>query len=131
MRFSTFAASAIFGAVAVSAAETATITDLSIRDNNGIQAASFKISSADNVECSSTSAADLANSAVVVCGESKYRFAISGSNSKYDLTLYKEVAVGAGITGKTTVQPYCHAGGNGQNDFVCSQVGDISVELSS
>ncbi|KAK7726293.1 hypothetical protein SLS57_003379 [Botryosphaeria dothidea] len=125
MRF--FAITALFGAVAV-AAETATVTDLSIRDNNGIQSASFKVA---GVECSSTDAAVFTNNEAVVCGESAYRFRLQGSNSKYDLTLYKQTGTAVGITGTTTVQPYCHAGGNGQNDFVCTQVGDITVNLSS
>lgn len=84
MRF--FAITALFGAVAV-AAETATVTDLSIRDNNGIQSASFKVA---GVECSSTDAAVFTNNEAVVCGESAYRFRLQGSNSKYDLTLYKQ-----------------------------------------
>ncbi|KAL1626456.1 hypothetical protein SLS56_006767 [Neofusicoccum ribis] len=127
MRFFTIAAPAFLGALAT-ASEVVQIKDLSIRDNNGIQATSFTIQPA-NVQCSATTASALANKSVVICGESKYRFAIDGANSKYSLTLYKETAPGAGITGTIEVQPYCHAGGNGANDFVCTQVSDISVAI--
>lgn len=37
-----------------------------------------------------------------------------------------------GLYGESDHVPvYCHAGGNGQNDFVCQQVAPLSVTISS
>lgn len=86
MRFSIAAAVAALGAVASATIETATVTDLYIRDNNGIQSASLTV---QGQKCSGD-ASQLANNAAVVCGDSEYRFAVEGSNSDYTLTIYKQ-----------------------------------------
>ncbi|KAB2569337.1 putative major allergen alt protein [Lasiodiplodia theobromae] len=129
MRFTTVAA--FLGAVATATAattETVTVKDLSIRDNEGIQSASFKLAEA-NVECSDDGT-ELKGDGVAACGETKYRFGLTGANSQYKLTVYKELGTAFGIMGTVDVQPYCHAGGNGANDFVCTQVSDITVTLA-
>jgi hypothetical protein len=96
MRFSTLAVPAFLAAVAVAApaagsSEIVTVENLTIRDNDGIQAASFTLQPA-NVTCSADGSA-LAEYAVALCGDSKYRFAVNGSDSVYGLRLYKELGV--------------------------------------
>ncbi|KAF2141674.1 uncharacterized protein K452DRAFT_287626 [Aplosporella prunicola CBS 121167] len=127
MRFFAVAVPAVFGALAFADQETVTVKDLTIRDNNGIQMAEFSLQE-PNVKCSGN---DFTNGNVVTCGESKYRFTVTGSNSDYKLTLYHETGLAAGRTGSAKAPVYCHAGGNGQNDFVCSQVDDLKVTLDS
>jgi hypothetical protein len=89
MRFSTLAIPSLFAVLAAASSETVTIENLSIRDNDGIQSASLTIQPA-NVTCSADGTA-LANYAVALCGDSAYRFAVNGSDSAYDLRLYKEL----------------------------------------
>ncbi|KAK8159303.1 hypothetical protein IWX90DRAFT_488786 [Phyllosticta citrichinensis] len=129
MRFSIATSIAALSALASAGAasiETATVTDLSIRDNNGIQSASFTL---QGVKCSVSSGAEIADGKEVKCGTSQYQFGLSGSNSDYTLSVSKDLGTGAGITGTTKAAVYCHAGGNGANDFVCSQTGQITVTL--
>ncbi|KAL1627539.1 hypothetical protein SLS56_006363 [Neofusicoccum ribis] len=130
MRF--FAATAALVGLAAAYSETVQIKDLSVRDtSDAIQSATFTIQP-DGVQCSATSAADLASDVAVVCGESAYRFELrDGSNGHYALTIYKQTAPGAGLYGSTEIAPYCHAGGNGQDDFVCQQTGDVEVTISN
>lgn len=97
MQFSTLAIPAIFAALATAApaasskksSEVVTVENLTIRDNNGIQAASLTLQPA-NVTCSADGEA-LAEYAVALCGDSKYRFAVNGSDSVYGLRVYKEL----------------------------------------
>jgi hypothetical protein len=91
MRFSTIAVLAVFAAFAAASNETVTVENLTIRDNDGIQAAELTLQPA-NVTCSANGSA-LADYSVALCGDSKYRFAVNGSNSVYDLRLYKELGV--------------------------------------
>jgi len=89
MRFSSLAVPVVFAALAAASNETVTVENLSIRDNDGIQGAELTLQPA-NVTCSANGSA-LVNFSVALCGDSKYRFAVNGSNSVYDLRLYKEL----------------------------------------
>ncbi|KAF2137035.1 uncharacterized protein K452DRAFT_291944 [Aplosporella prunicola CBS 121167] len=125
-----FAATAILFA-GIAAAETITVKDLSIRDNKGIQAATFTINPG-NIECSATKAADIAPPKIQQCGVSHYYFNVAGSDSKYTINFTEDLKKGpVGGEGKAENVPVvCHAGGNGPDDFVCTQVGDISVDIT-
>ncbi|KAN0117168.1 hypothetical protein V8E51_003145 [Hyaloscypha variabilis] len=130
MHFSTIAVPAVFAALAAASNETVTVENLTIRDNDGIQAAELTLQPA-NVTCSANGS-ELVNYSVALCGNSKYRFAVNGSNSVYGLRLYKELGVAFGLYGEADHVPvYCHAGGNGQDDFVCDQVAALEVTISS
>lgn len=92
MRFSTtFAIPSLFAVLAAASEETVTLENLYIRDNNGIQAASFVVQPA-NVTCSANGEA-VANYSVATCGDSKYRFAVNGTVSNYNMRLYKELGI--------------------------------------
>ena len=88
MRFSTITASALFAAFAAASNETVSVENLSIRDNDGIVAASMTLQPA-NVECSSGDAAALSGFKTVSCGDTVYSFAVNGTASDYNIRLYK------------------------------------------
>ncbi|TVY84186.1 hypothetical protein LSUE1_G002116 [Lachnellula suecica] len=130
MRFSIFAASSLFAVLAAASSENVTVEDLFIRDNNGIQSAGLTILPA-NVTCSGN-ATQLAGYAVASCGDSVYSFAVNGSDSVYSLRIYEAKGVGFGLYGEVTDLPVnCRAGGDGQDDEVCNQVGTIEATISS
>jgi hypothetical protein len=91
MHFSTIAVPAVFAALAAASNETVTVENLTIRDNDGVQAAELTLQPA-NVTCSANGS-ELVNYSVALCGNSNYRFAVNGSNSVYGLRLYKELGV--------------------------------------
>ena len=90
MRFSTITASALFAAFAAASNETVIVENLSIRDNDGIVGASMTLQPA-NVSCASSDAAALAGFGTVLCGETAYRFAVNGTDSDYNIRIYKEL----------------------------------------
>ncbi|KAH7058846.1 hypothetical protein B0J12DRAFT_696520 [Macrophomina phaseolina] len=125
-----FAATAFFAGLAV-AATTVQVTDLSIRDNDGLQSVSFKV---EGTDCSSSDPTTLAGNGANACGDGNppvYTFSVEKKGgSDYQLWLHKNVDGSVrGLNGGGKAPVYCHAGGNGQNDFVCTQVGDLSIEL--
>ncbi|GME33556.1 Major allergen Alt [Neofusicoccum parvum] len=128
MRFTGILAATAFGAFAT-ASEEAHVRDFSLRTNNGLQSISFKLQPA-NLQCTSSSAAELAGTSFITCDTSKYRFSINGTKPEYQLTIIKEVAVAAGIQGSIKFQPQCHAGGDGVNDYVCYLANDIDLILA-
>lgn len=87
-----FVALALFGTAAV-AAETVQIKDATFTAGaEAPQTADFTIQPA-NVQCSSTSASELADG--VACGDSKFSFQLgNGGNGEYKLTINKETAPG-------------------------------------
>ncbi|KAK7548065.1 hypothetical protein IWX49DRAFT_580018 [Phyllosticta citricarpa] len=130
MRFSIAASVAALSALVsagVSGIETATVTDLFIRDNNGIQSAGFTV---QGVKCSVSSGAEIANGKEVQCGSSQYHFGITGSISDYTLSISKDVGTGAGISGKKHIEVSCHAAGPQPADYICNQTGQIYVTLT-
>ncbi|KAI4956016.1 hypothetical protein J4E91_000226 [Alternaria rosae] len=118
----------------VNSYENVNFKDYSIRKNNGtLQSVSFKIDArnATDLECVGgpypTFPAPIVN-----CGESKYRFAMTEDiNGDYPVTLYHELGPGFGFWGKGVVPTYCHAGGNGPNDFICSQVSQYTMVIAT
>ncbi|KAH7078934.1 hypothetical protein BKA63DRAFT_488630 [Paraphoma chrysanthemicola] len=115
--------------------ENIDIADYYLRKNNGIQAVGFTLSgdSAKNVSCSI--GASTVPSEVVTCGTSDYRFGLiepeAGSFSDVGLAIYHETSPFAGKSGNVTVPTYCRAGGNGPDDFVCSQTSFVTVVITA
>ncbi|EKG20892.1 Short-chain dehydrogenase/reductase SDR [Macrophomina phaseolina MS6] len=82
-----FTAATIGAALALE--ETVQVNNLTVPDDNGLEVAAFKPRPA-NVDCSSTSAADLAADTSVTCGTTNYRSELrDGSNGNYLLRIHK------------------------------------------
>ncbi|KAL0261902.1 Effector protein PevD1 [Diplodia seriata] len=143
MRFSIAAATALFGAIATAAPaaqstgapdpatyENIDIADLTVRKNDGIQSVSFKLSGKDATDLDCSASNPGLPSDVITCGETKYRFALySGTESEFALRIYHELGLAVGFYGEGEVPTYCHAGGNGPDDFVCSQVNPTTIVI--
>jgi hypothetical protein len=69
---------------------------------------------------------------VQACGDSKYRFGLIEGNEvpEVGVRLYKELGTAVGFTGEGPIPTYCHAGGDGPQDFVCSQVAFVTIVVS-
>jgi hypothetical protein len=106
--------------------ENINISDFYLRKNDGIQNAGFKLSgnNVTDISCEIGAVPSLP-SEVVTCGTSDYRFGlVKGQESDYGLAIYHQTSPFAGKYSTGDVPTYCHAGGNGPNDFVCSQAVD-------
>lgn len=113
------------------ASENIDINDFFVRKNNGIQAVSFKLSGDDakDLECSGSNPKP---TDVITCGDSKYRFVIKpGQVEEFGLTIYHELGPAFGFYGEGDVPTYCHAGGNGPDDFVCQQVAFTTIVIDN
>ncbi|KAF2856881.1 hypothetical protein T440DRAFT_412218 [Plenodomus tracheiphilus IPT5] len=118
--------------------ENIDISEYTLRKNNGtVQAVSFKLSGDDakDLLCE-TGAVPTLPSEVVTCGDSKYRFGLVASPTEGDvnpgLAVYHETGIASGkfaIAQGPNV--YCHAGGNGPQDFVCQQVDFYTVVITN
>ncbi|EOD49343.1 Major allergen-like protein precursor [Neofusicoccum parvum] len=112
---------------------TVTIENLSVRKNNGLQAASFSITPA-GASCSQTDATALVYPRMTACEGSAYNYYFQiqdgATSSEYKLTVTREVGMNSVVNGTVSVPVYCHAGGNGADDFVCSQVANATTTLA-
>ncbi|OJD30476.1 major allergen alt [Diplodia corticola] len=114
----------IAAAALLGLASAAKVTDATLRDNNGLQSAELSI---DGVKCSATSAAAL-GARQIACPGSAFSWHVDGSASDYQVTLFKGTNTGdPQASAKLPVD--CRAGGAGQNDQVCTQVGDATVDI--
>ncbi|KAH6620405.1 hypothetical protein C7974DRAFT_232779 [Boeremia exigua] len=115
------------GPIDPSTYENVDISELYIRKNNGIQNASFKLTgdNATDLVCEIGAVAELP-SEVVTCGDSDYRFGLTkGEESEFGLAIYHQTAPFSGKYLIGDAPTYCHAGGNGPDDFVCAQAVDF------
>jgi hypothetical protein len=117
--------------------ENVNIEDYSLRKNNGtIQSVYFKLSAgnATDLVCQ-TGATPSLPGPVVICGDSDYRFGLTApqnGTSDAGLAIYHETSPFAGKWAIGPAPPtYCHAGGNGPDDFVCSQVSAYTIVITS
>lgn len=136
----------------VNSYENVNFKDYTIRKNNGtLQSVSFKIDGRNATDLSCVGGPYPTLPAPIVnCGDSKYRFAMTKDiNGDYPITLYHELgtayvhrvtqtlddrltyANSVGFWGQGVVPTYCHAGGNGPNDFVCSQVAQYTLVIAA
>ncbi|KAF1841870.1 uncharacterized protein K460DRAFT_292260 [Cucurbitaria berberidis CBS 394.84] len=114
--------------------ENINIAEYSLRKNDGIQSVYFKLSgdNATDLTCQSGPIPTLPSDNVD-CGEgTDYRFVVikdPNGGSEPGLAINHQTAPFFGKTGTGSVPTYCHAGGNGPNDFVCSQVGAVTIVI--
>ncbi|KAL1611584.1 hypothetical protein SLS59_000303 [Nothophoma quercina] len=112
--------------------ENINISEFYLRKNDGIQNAGFKLSgnNVTDISCEIGAVPSLP-SEVVTCGNSTYRFGlIEGQESDYGLALYHQTSPFAGKYSTGDVPTYCHAGGNGPDDYVCSQVNALTIVIT-
>lgn len=109
------------------------VTDFFLRKNPGILNAGFKLSGKNGTVQCEIGAVESLPSEVEVCGDSKYRFGLieaTGAGSEVGLRLYRETGLASGLTGSGDVPTYCHAGGDGPDDFVCQQTNALTIVIS-
>ncbi|KAJ4305579.1 hypothetical protein N0V90_001110 [Kalmusia sp. IMI 367209] len=111
--------------------ENIDISDFYLRKNPGIQNAGFTLAGANGTVQCEIGAVESLPSEVQICGDSKYRFGLieSESDGEAGLRLYHETGLASGKTGEGSVPIYCHAGGNGPDDFVCQQVNAVTIVI--
>lgn len=112
--------------------ENININEFYLRKNDGIQNAGFKLSgnNVTDIACEIGAVPSLP-SEVVTCGTSNYRFGLTkGESTDYGLAIYHQTSPFAGKYSVGDVPTYCHAGGNGPNDFVCSQVNALTIVIT-
>lgn len=110
--------------------ENLDVSDFSLRKNPGIQSASFTLSGNNGTVQCEIGAVESLPSDVKACGDSKYRFGLikpTGQGAEVGLRLYHETSSFAGLIGEGDVPTYCHAGGNGVDDFICAQVSALTI----
>ncbi|KAL1628477.1 hypothetical protein SLS56_005928 [Neofusicoccum ribis] len=108
--------------------EQASITNLYARKLNGtvVDSLSFKLSidGAAPLDCSSST---FGFGACNTTDGSYYGFGLQNNGTSiYTIAVSKVLADGYSIWGQGAVPTYCHAGGAGPNDFVCSQVNNAT-----
>ncbi|KAF2451794.1 hypothetical protein P171DRAFT_426247 [Karstenula rhodostoma CBS 690.94] len=109
------------------------ITNFYLRKNPSIQNAGFTLSGNNGTVKCEIGAVESLPSTVVVCGDSKYRFGLieaTTAGAEVGVRLYRETGTAVGITGEGDVPSYCRAGGNGPDDFVCQQTGELTIVIS-
>ncbi|KUJ15437.1 uncharacterized protein LY89DRAFT_783583 [Mollisia scopiformis] len=125
MRFSTISAIAlpILSSFAL-ADDTVTVSDLTVRNiNSTIYSVSFSVA---NTTCSASQP-----TAVVVCGDSPYRFYIEeNSLDSYNLTIYEQTGVAVGLYKEQEVSTICRAGPTGATDYVCQSFSNSTFTLT-
>ncbi|KAG9189691.1 hypothetical protein G6011_06559 [Alternaria panax] len=116
--------------------ENIDFSDYTLRKNNGtIESVSFKLTGKDatDIECSGGPYPVLP-AEVETCGDSKYRFGMykpENSTDSFGIRVYHELGLAFGFWGEGEVPTYCHAGGNGINDFVCQQTSPYTLVITA
>ncbi|KAF9699084.1 hypothetical protein EKO04_003090 [Ascochyta lentis] len=113
--------------------ENIDISEFYLRKNNGIQNAGFKLTgnNVTDIACEIGVVPTLP-SEIITCGNSSYRFGLTqGKESDYGLAIYHQTAPFAGKMAIGDVPTYCHAGGDGPDDFVCSQANALTIVITS
>ncbi|PHH62626.1 hypothetical protein CDD81_6860 [Ophiocordyceps australis] len=112
------------------------ITNFSVRKDSSdrgefIRNVNFALSGADVMELP-CNADKPGPDQVVECGvNSGFGFRLhqmGNPGTSYTVSVFHDIE-GAKEMGDTTVGVYCHAGGDGPNDFVCTQVAPAAVTL--
>jgi hypothetical protein len=117
--------------------ENIDISDYTLRRNgSAITSVNFKLSgdSAKNISCAI--GATTLPSETITCGEpdSGYRFILikpTDPSRDADIAIYHQTGQASGRWGEGYVPSYCHAGGDGPDDFICSQVGFYTMGIRS
>jgi hypothetical protein len=140
MQFFTVASALMATALAAPALNTRAttenidITDLFVRKTgNDIVAFDFKLTGDDakDLTCS-TGAIPSLPSETTTCGDSDYRFVLTkGKETEFSLSIYHQTGVASGRYNAADIVTYCRAGGNGPDDFICGQVNQVTIVISS
>lgn len=112
--------------------ENINISDFFLRKNPGIQAAGFTLSGNNGTADCQIGAVESLPSEVQICGETKYRFGLiegEDEGASY-VRIYHETGLASGKSGEGSVPIYCHAGGNGADDFVCQQTNEVTIVIN-
>ena len=113
--------------------ENIDISDYTLRKNDGIQSVSFTLKGETGEEIACTiGKVDSLPSPVTTCGDSDYRFGLTKPTDDFSdagLAIYHQTSQFYGRWGTGSVPTYCHAGGNGINDFVCQQVNAVTIVI--
>ncbi|KAK0384011.1 hypothetical protein NLU13_8100 [Sarocladium strictum] len=134
------ASAAAFPATRNVPSENIDIADFTVRktqaagsEDKTIESVSFKLSGDDAKDLLCSASEPGLPSKVLTCGESKYRFVLQDGTDGYEfgLTIYHELGPAVGFWGEGVVPTYCHAGGNGVNDFVCSETGPTTIVITN
>jgi hypothetical protein len=115
--------------------ETISITDFSLRKSNAtIQSVSFKLAgdaTTTPLLCSYGPTPTFP-SETVTCGspDSNYRVILiapkDAARSDVDLAIYHQTGQASGLWAEASAPPaYCHAGGLGGDDFICTQIPEV------
>jgi hypothetical protein len=118
--------------------ENIDISDYFLRRNGSdITSVNFKLSgdNAKNISCSI--GATTLPSETITCGDangpdSGYRFIMTkptDPSRDADIAIYHQTGQASGLWGEGYVPSYCHAGGDGPDDFICSQVGFYTLVI--
>jgi hypothetical protein len=112
--------------------ENIDISDYTLRKDNGvIQSVNFKLKGDETPEpiLCSVGPTPTFPSETVTCGDSNYRVILIApkdpSTGDADLAIYHQTGQASGLWAEAPAPAtYCHAGGNGVNDFICTEVPD-------
>ncbi|EAT91695.1 hypothetical protein HBI56_012000 [Parastagonospora nodorum] len=114
--------------------ENINITGFSLRKNNGaVESISFKLTgdeAQEPIQCSIPKFTTFP-SEMVTCddGKSNYRVVAikpKDATADADLAIYHQTGQASGLWQEAPLPAnYCHAGGNGPDDFICAQIPDV------
>ncbi|KAG6031508.1 hypothetical protein E4U41_007542 [Claviceps citrina] len=101
-----------------------------------IEMVSFRLSgdNATDIVCEGNKPEYPNPKSVFSCANSYYSFSLHpGVSAGYEFSLQIYHALGAafGLQGRGNVPTACHAGGNGANDFVCSQLNALTIGINN
>ncbi|OAQ93996.1 hypothetical protein VFPFJ_00104 [Purpureocillium lilacinum] len=120
--------------------ENIAISNFTVRKDSSpsgtkINVVDFKLSGKDasNLSCTAQSPDFPTPKEVTTCGDSKYRFSLHAGKdgNEFSLRIYHELGLAVGYRGQGNVPTYCHAGGNGPTDFVCTQVAPVDIVIDN
>jgi hypothetical protein len=123
------------GAPSTGPYENVDITDYFLRKNGSdITSVDFKLSGNAGKNISCAIGATTLPSETITCGEpdSMYRFIMTkptDPSRDADIAIYHQTGQASGLWAEGYVPSYCHAGGDGPEDFVCNQVGFYTIVL--
>jgi hypothetical protein len=114
--------------------ENIDITDFFVRKTGDkIVAFDFKLSGNDakDLVCKTGAIASLPSD-TITCGDSNYRFVLTkGKETEFALSIYHQTGIASGLYASGTVPTHCRAGGAGPDDFICGQVGAVTIVIAS
>jgi hypothetical protein len=112
--------------------ENIDITDFYLRKHNGtIDSVNFKLEGDEwgTLSCSIGEVTSFPSKTIACGGEENHKYSFiliapkDPSTGDADLAIYHQTGQASGLWAEVPSPPtYCHAGGNGVNDFICAQI---------